>query len=101
MDKNSTVFGFIGTGNMGGALAQAARHTIEGSRILLANRSPEKALALAGDLLVVKELHRKLWFDTNRGSEWELCALRYDDLYDRLRMFARNCRNRKMFNIHV
>ena len=54
-----------------------------------------------GDLLVVKELHRKLWFDTNRGSEWELCALRYDDLYDRLRMFARNCRNRKMFNIHV
>ncbi len=61
----------------------------------------EKALALAGDLLVVKELHRKLWFDTNRGSEWELCALRYDDLYDRLRMFARNCRNRKMFNIHV
>ena len=47
MDKNSTVFGFIGTGNMGGALAQAARHTIEGSRILLANRSPEKALALA------------------------------------------------------
>nr|WP_304577670.1 pyrroline-5-carboxylate reductase [uncultured Acetatifactor sp.] len=47
MDKNSTVFGFIGTGNMGGALAQAARHTIEGSRILLANRSPEKALALS------------------------------------------------------
>ena len=50
MDKKSAVFGFIGTGTMGSALAQAARHTIEGSQMLLANRSPEKALALAQKL---------------------------------------------------
>lgn len=50
MDKKDTVFGFIGTGNMGGALAQAVRHNIQGSQILLANRSPEKALALAQEL---------------------------------------------------
>lgn len=50
MSKKETVFGFIGTGNMGGALAQAARRRVKGSQILLANRSPEKALALAEEL---------------------------------------------------
>ncbi len=50
MDNKEMVFGFIGTGNMGGALAQAARHRIKGSQILLANRSPEKALSLAREL---------------------------------------------------
>ena len=44
------VFGFIGCGNMGGALASAARQALEGSRILLANRTPEKAQALAEKL---------------------------------------------------
>lgn len=55
------------------------------------------ALDLASELLKVKELHRKLWFATNRNSEWELCACRYDDQYDQLRMFARNVKLRKMF----
>lgn len=47
MTDKEMVFGFIGTGNMGGALARAARHAVDGSRILLANRSPEKARVLA------------------------------------------------------
>ena len=40
-------FGFIGTGNMGGALARAARKRLSGGEILLANRSAAKAEALA------------------------------------------------------
>ncbi len=56
------------------------------------------ALELASELLIIKELHRKLWFATNRNSEWEICAARYDDQYDQLRMFARNVKLRKMFS---
>ena len=41
--------GFIGTGNMGGALARAAAKD-PGSRLLLANRHPEKAAALASEI---------------------------------------------------
>lgn len=43
-------FGFIGTGNMGGALARAARRRLEGNQILLTNRTAEKAGALAEEL---------------------------------------------------
>lgn len=43
-------FGFIGTGNMGGALARAARRRPEGGQILLANRTEAKAAALAREL---------------------------------------------------
>lgn len=43
-------FGFIGTGNMGGALARAARRQLEGNQILLTNRTAEKAQALADEL---------------------------------------------------
>ncbi len=43
-------FGFIGTGNMGGALARAARRRLEGNQILLMNRTAEKAQALADEL---------------------------------------------------
>lgn len=43
-------FGFIGTGNMGGALARAARRRLPGDHILLANRTAEKARALAEEL---------------------------------------------------
>ena len=42
--------GFIGTGNMGGALAQAAAKKVSGPSLLLANRSPEKAERLAARL---------------------------------------------------
>ena len=44
------VFGFIGTGNMGGALARAARRRLEGEQILLANRTEAKTAALAKEL---------------------------------------------------
>ena len=44
------LYGFIGTGNMGGALATAAARAIPGDRILLSNRTPAKAEALAEKL---------------------------------------------------
>lgn len=44
----ASTFGFIGTGNMGGALARAAAKA--GMPILLANRTAVKAEALAGEL---------------------------------------------------
>lgn len=43
-------FGFIGTGNMGGALAIAAAKAIGGGNLLLANRTREKAETLADRL---------------------------------------------------
>lgn len=42
--------GFIGTGNMGGALARAACKSIPCDQVFLANRTPEKARALAEEL---------------------------------------------------
>ena len=46
----NAIFGFIGCGNMGSALASAARQALPGECILLANRTPEKAGALADRL---------------------------------------------------
>lgn len=43
-------FGFIGTGNMGSALAQAAAKAVKADELYLANRTPEKAQALAAQL---------------------------------------------------
>ena len=43
-------FGFIGTGNMGGALAQALCQTVSPDQVLLANRTAAKAEVLAGRL---------------------------------------------------
>ena len=43
--------GFIGTGNMGSALARAAdRGAPAGARLYLANRTPEKARVLCAQL---------------------------------------------------
>lgn len=42
--------GFLGTGQMGGALAQAAVKGAGGAAVLLANRTPAKAQALADQL---------------------------------------------------
>lgn len=44
------IYGFIGTGNMGGAMARAARRALSGQEVLLANRTPAKAEALAREL---------------------------------------------------
>lgn len=41
-------FGFIGTGNMGGALAKAVCATIPADEVFLSNRTMEKARSLAG-----------------------------------------------------
>lgn len=46
----NNTFGFIGTGNMGGALARAAAKGMDPKNILLANRTPQKAEALAEQL---------------------------------------------------
>lgn len=43
-------FSFIGTGNMGSALARAAAKTLPPEQLLLSNRTPGKAEALAGEL---------------------------------------------------
>ena len=43
-------FGFIGTGNMGGALARALCRTIPSRSVLLSNRTPAKAETLAREL---------------------------------------------------
>ncbi len=43
-------FGFIGTGHMGGALAKAAAKSVDPKRIILANRTPQKAMQLARSL---------------------------------------------------
>lgn len=44
------IYGFIGTGNMGGAMARAARRALSGQDVLLANRTAAKAEALAQEL---------------------------------------------------
>lgn len=46
----SILFSFIGTGNMGGALARAASRVLPSDAILLANRTAAKAEALAKEL---------------------------------------------------
>ena len=43
-------YGFIGTGNMGGALARAAAKAIGGENVLLYNRTMEKAEKVAREL---------------------------------------------------
>lgn len=43
-------FGFIGVGNMGGALARAAARVLEPDALVLSNRTAEKAQALAEEL---------------------------------------------------
>ena len=42
--------GFIGTGNMGGALARAACKSVPSDQVFLSNRTAEKARALAAEL---------------------------------------------------
>lgn len=44
------LYGFIGCGNMGGALAAAAAKAVGGSALLLADADPQKAAALAEEL---------------------------------------------------
>ena len=48
-------FGFIGAGNMGGALARAAAKTLGGKNIILADQMAEKAAALAEEFGLAAE----------------------------------------------
>ena len=43
-------FGFIGTGNMGGAIAKAVCRRVSSDQVFLSNRTVEKAQALAAQL---------------------------------------------------
>ena len=54
------MFGFIGTGNMGSALVRAACKQVPGEQILLSNRTPEKAQALAQELGCVASTNRTI-----------------------------------------
>ena len=45
-----TTIGFIGCGNMGGALARAVRRSDPSAELFFANRSPDKAESLAAEL---------------------------------------------------
>ena len=44
------LYGFIGTGNMGGALARSCAKAVKPENLFLSNRTPEKAQALAKEL---------------------------------------------------
>lgn len=46
----NATFGFIGCGNMGGALARAVRRGAPGAKLLLSNRTPQKAQELTAAL---------------------------------------------------
>lgn len=46
----NATFGFIGTGNMGGALARAVCRCVDGRNVVLHNRTAKKAEDLAGEL---------------------------------------------------
>ena len=49
-DTGMVKFGLIGCGNMGGALAKAAAQALPVQELMLANRTPAKAQALAEKL---------------------------------------------------
>ena len=54
-------FGFLGCGNMGGALARAAAQALPGDRIAICDRHPEKTMDLTGCGKVdLQELRRAL-----------------------------------------
>lgn len=57
--------GFIGVGNMGGALVRAARRNTPATGICIANRSPEKARALAAEIPCRVKTNREIaeWAD--------------------------------------
>lgn len=54
-ENSGAVFGFIGTGNMGGALARAVCRRVPGERVLLSNRTQAKAQTLAAELGCIAE----------------------------------------------
>lgn len=67
------------------------------------NREEAKAyitdiLELAAELETVRQYHEKVWFDTNRLSDWNYVDMLYLDLKDELTRLARHMANDKDFN---
>ena len=61
----NNTFGFIGTGNMGGALVKAAVKCMDAANVYVANRTPQKAAVLADALgCIVKD---NAWIAENCG----------------------------------
>lgn len=56
-------YGFIGSGNMGGALATAVCKAVDPSEVCLTNRTKEKADALAGELGCTSDVNEKVVSD--------------------------------------
>lgn len=57
------------------------------------------AIDLACELVEVKYLHERLWFNNNRYSQWDKCKAKYDNLFDQLSIFARNAKTSNQFEI--
>ncbi|MGL4737278.1 MAG: hypothetical protein ACRCW2_07445, partial [Cellulosilyticaceae bacterium] len=53
---------------------------------------------LANDLAVIRHYHEKVWFDTNRRSDWTYVEMLYLDLEADLLRLARHCANDKDFH---
>nr|WP_307993170.1 family 20 glycosylhydrolase [uncultured Niameybacter sp.] len=70
------------------------------------NREEAKAyisdiLALAGELETIRCYHQKVWFDTNRLSDWNYVDMLYLDLRDELARLARHMDSDKNFNSNL
>ena len=61
----NNTFGFIGTGNMGGALVKAAVKRMDAGNVYVANRTPQKAAALVETLGC--KMADNLWIAANCG----------------------------------
>ena len=92
MDRQNVCFGFIGTGNMGSALARAVRRRLDGSQILLANQTMEKASRLAEELDAgdtILTLTTPVWENETSGELYKrLAPLGADCLAQTLELFA-------------
>ena len=67
--------GFIGAGNMGGALATAAAKAVGGECLLIADVSAEKAAALAAEIGAVDIPDGFGIGDIFDGEKWQHCKV--------------------------
>ncbi len=82
---------FIGTGNMGGALAEAACRALSPAQVILTNRTPEKADTLARQLGCVAALSNEA---AVRSAEYIFLGVKpqmYEDLARELNPVLRSC----------
>lgn len=82
---------FIGTGNMGGSLAEAACRALSPAEVILANRTPEKADALARRLGCVAVLSNE---EAVRGAKYIFLGVKpqmYGELAKELTPILHSC----------